>query len=250
MGSGNRPIGNTVAVDVEIAAEVLAGIEIFGAHHFAAIVATAIVPVERLTEVIVHSDVEVGHDEHRGLQSFGQIESLRAESEALVGIFGEQQHVLGIAVRSVGAGQQVGLLGARRHSGRRSAALDVEDHRRHFGKIRQPEELLHQRDAGAGSRGEGACAVPRGADDHADRRQLVFSLDDGVTRHAVIGVGAVLAAIAAERLDDRRRRGDRVPRGNRRAAINGAEAAGVVAVDEDALADAVRTLDAQADRAG
>ena len=49
-----------------------------------------------------------------------------------------------------------------------------------LGEIGEAEELLHQRDAGAGGRGEGARAVPGGADHHADRGELVLGLDDGV----------------------------------------------------------------------
>ncbi len=75
--------------------------------------------------------------------------AMRAELEALGRILREQQHVLGVAVRGIGAGQDVGLLRARRHAGRRPAALHVEDHRRDFGEIGEAEELLHQRDAGA-----------------------------------------------------------------------------------------------------
>jgi hypothetical protein len=120
---------------------------------------------------------------------------------------------------------------------------------RHFGEIGEAEEFLHQRDAGAGGRRERPRAVPGGADHHADRGQFVLGLDDGVARHAVVGVGAVLAAITAEGFDHRRRGRDRIPGRHRGAAIHGTEAAGIVAVDEDLVADAVGTLDAQADRA-
>ena len=128
---------------------------------------------------IVHADVEVEHDEDRGLQAVGEVEGLGAEIEGLGRILGEQQHVLGVAVRGVGAGDEVGLLRARRHAGRRAGALHVEHHGRNFGEIGEPEEFLHQRDAGAGGGGEGAGAVPGRADHHADRGQLVLGLDDG-----------------------------------------------------------------------
>jgi hypothetical protein len=72
------------------------------------------------------------------------------------------------------------LLGARRHAGGGAAALHVEDHRRDFGEIGEADELLHQRDAGTGGGGEGARAVPAGADDDADRGQFVLGLHDGV----------------------------------------------------------------------
>src|SRR6185369_8892606 len=48
---------------------------------------------------------------------------------------------------------------------------------------------------------------------------------------------------------ERRRRGNRIPRGDGRAAIDGAECRGRVAVDEDALADGVTARDRESDRA-
>ena len=79
----------------------------------------------------------------------------------------------------------IALLRAGRHAGRGAGALHVEDHRRDFGEIGEPQEFLHQRDAGAGGRGEGARAVPGGADHHADGGELVLGLDDRVFGLAV-----------------------------------------------------------------
>jgi hypothetical protein len=110
----------------------------------------AVVPGERLAQAIVHADVEVGHDEDGVCSRSARSKALRAELEALGGSSGKQQHVLGVAVRGIGAAQQVRLLRARRHAGRRAAALHVEDHRREFGEVGEADELLHQRDAGAG----------------------------------------------------------------------------------------------------
>ncbi len=248
VGARYRAPGNAIAIDIEIAAEILARIQHLGGHHLAAIVAATVVPVEGLAQAIVHADIQIEQDKHRRLQAVSQVEGLGTEREALVGVFGKQHHVLGIAVRSVGAGNQVRLLGARRHAGRRAAALHVEDHRRHFGKVGQAEKLLHQGNARAGCRGEGARPIPRGADHHADRGQFVLGLDDGITRHAIIGICPVLAAVAAEGLDHRGRRRDRIPGSHRGPAIHGAQAAGIVAVDEDLVADAVRALHTQADR--
>ena len=62
-----------------------------------------------------------------------------------------------------------------------------------FGEIGEADELLHQRDAGAGGGGEGARAVPAGADHHADRGELVLGLDDGVLGLAGLRIDAQLA---------------------------------------------------------
>ena len=187
MRAGIGAVGDAVAVDVEIAAELLAGVEHLGGHHLAAVVFAGVVPCERMAEPVVHADVEVEHDEDRRLQAVGEVEGLRAELERLLRILGEQQHVLGVAVRGIGAGDDVALLRARRHAGRGAGALHVEQHRGDLGEIGEAEELLHQRDAGAGGGGEGARAVPGGADHDADRGQLVLALDDGDVLFLVSG---------------------------------------------------------------
>ncbi len=98
----------------------------------------------------------------------------------------------GVAVRGVGAHQEVALLRARGHAGRRADALHVDDHRRDLGVVRQADELAHQRDAGARRRRERARAGPAGADHHADRRELVLGLEDRVAVLARSRVHAVL----------------------------------------------------------
>ena len=170
------------------------------------------------------------------------------ELEAFVRVFREQQHVLGVAVRGVGAGEDVGLLRARRHAGRRAAALHVDDRDRDLGEIGQADELGHQRDARARGRGERARAVPAGADDHADRGDLVLGLHDRVAVLAGVRIDAELLAVLLERLGQRRRRRDRIPGAHRRAAVDAAERGGGVAVDEDPVADRVGVPHAQAER--
>ena len=197
---------HAVAVDVEIAAEFAPGFEIGRRHHLAAIELARIVPTEWRGETGVHADVEIEHDENRRLQPLGQVERERAEFEGLAGAVGQQQHMLGVAVRSEGAGQHVRLLRARRHAGRGPAALDVEHHRRNFGEIGEAEKLLHQRDARPGRRGEGAGAVPAGADHHADRGDLVLGLNDRVALLAGRLVDPQPRAILLERLGERGRR--------------------------------------------
>ena len=153
--------------------------------------------------MLVHADLEIEQHEDRSLQSVGEVEGLRRELESLAGILREQHHVLGVAVGRVGAVEHIGLLVAGRHAGGRPGALYIEDHRGNFGEIAEPDEFLHQRDAGARGRGEGAGAVPAGADDDADRGDLVLALDDGVFLLLVIGVGAQLGTVAGEGVGER-----------------------------------------------
>ena len=138
-------IGNAVAIDIKVTPEILAGFELGGGHHLAAVHAPRVVPHQRFAQAVVHADVEVGHQEHRRLQTVGQVEALRAELETLMWVFGEQQHVFGVAVGGVGAADHVSLLGARRHAGARPAALHVDDGDRDLGEVREADELGHQR---------------------------------------------------------------------------------------------------------
>ena len=197
---------------------------------------------------MVHADIEVEHDEDRRLQPVGEVEGGGGELERLGRVLGKQQHVLGVAVRGVGAGDDVGLLRSRRHAGRGAGPLHVENHRGYFREIGEAEELLHQRDAGAGGGGEGARAVPGRADHDADRGELVLGLHDG--EFVLFGrrIDAHALAVARERLGERRRRRDRIPGADRRAAIDGAQGGGRIALDEDAVADRVGALEPQPDR--
>ena len=188
----------------------------------------------------IHADVEIEHDEDRRLQPLGEIEGARAaNSNASAGPSGMQQHMLGVAVRGEGAGEEVRLLRAGRHAGRGAAALHVEDDDRNFGEIGEAEEFLHQRDARPGRRREGARAVPAGADRDADRGDLVLRLDDRVVLLARRLVDAEARAVALERFGERGRGRDRIPGANRRPAIDRAEPGGEIAFDQDAVADRV-----------
>ena len=93
---------------------------------------------------MVHADIEIEHDKDRGLQPFGEIERVGCEFESLGGVFREQQHMLGVAMRGISANQDVALLGACRHAGRRTGALHVHDHGRDLGEVGEADELLHQ----------------------------------------------------------------------------------------------------------
>ncbi len=204
MRAGIGAVGDAVAVDVEIAAEVAAFLEHLRRHHLAAVVLLGIVPLQRAAQPVIHADVEIEHQEDRGLQPLGEVERGGGELERLRRILREQQHVLGVAVRGIGAGDHVALLGAGRHAGRGAGALDVHDHGRDLGEIGQADEFGHQRDARTRGRGEGPRPVPGRADHDADRGQFVLALHDGVFRLAGLGIVAILLAVAGEGFRDRR----------------------------------------------
>src|SRR2546429_5385747 len=73
----------------------------------------------------------------------------------------------------------------RSHAGGGTDTLDVENHRRHFRVVRQSQELVHERDAGARGGGESAGAVPHRADHHADRKSTRLNSSHGYISYAV-----------------------------------------------------------------
>ena len=249
MGAGVGAVGDAVAVHVEITTEVLARLQLLGAHDLAAIVAPGVVPFERIAQARIHADIQIGHHEHRRLQAVGEVQRLRGELEAFFRILGKQQHVLGVAVRGVGGRDDVRLLRARGHAGGRAAALHIDDSHWNLGEVGKPDELAHERDPRTGGGGEGARAVPAGAGDNPDRGELVFGLHDGELVLAARLIHAQPLAVALERLCDRRGRRDRVPGAHRGAAVHRAQRRRAVAFHEDLLAHRVGALHAQADRA-
>ena len=96
--------------------------------------------------------------------------------------------------------QQVGLLGLRRHAGRRAGALDVEDQQRQLERDREPDRLLLQDDSRAGRSADAERAAEARAERRADRGDLVLGLE---------GANAEVL-VPRELLEDRRRGRDRV----------------------------------------
>ena len=196
----------------------------------------------------IHADVEIEHDENRRLQPLGEVEGARRELEGFARTVRDEEDMLGVAVRGEGAQEKIRLLGAGRHAGRRSAALDVEDDDRDLGEIGEPEEFLHERDARPRGRGEGARAVPASAHRHADGGDLVLGLDNGVVLPARRRIDAKPGAIALEGFGQRGRGGDRVPGADGRPAIDRAEASGEIALDQNAVADGAAAAHADVER--
>ena len=83
-----------------------------------------------------------------------------------------------IAVREECDREKVGLRRARGQSGGGAGALNVEDHARNLGVIAESGKLGHERDAGSGGGGHRARASPASAEHHADRGELIFSLNN------------------------------------------------------------------------
>src|ERR1700677_4690429 len=116
MRAGERAGRNAVAVNVSVAAKFARRFELLAAEHFAAVVGTRIVPLERGGEMRIHAYVEIQHDEHQRLQALSEIKRARAEFERLAWPVGDQEHMLGVAVRCEGCSEKVRLLGARWHA--------------------------------------------------------------------------------------------------------------------------------------
>ena len=96
---------------------------------------------------------------------------------------------------------------------------------------------------GPDGRGERACSGPRRAEHHPDRGELIFGLEHQVVVLPRVGVATKLGAVLGECVHERRRRGDRVPRGDRRPRVHAAERRRGVAVDEHRSLGRVHRLD-------
>ena len=105
MRAGQGAIGDAVAVDVQVTAEQFAGLQVLGGHDLAAVHARLSSHSNGLRQPVVHADFQVEHDEDRCLQPVREVERQRAEFEALVRVFRDQQHMLGVAMGGIGAGQ-------------------------------------------------------------------------------------------------------------------------------------------------
>ena len=230
---------NAIFIDIQIPPEVRAGVQHVARHDFATVVGARFVPRERRGEALIHADIEIGHHKDWRLQPISKIQGRRGMLETLMRIFGKQQDVFGVAMRRVGAGEHVGLLRSRGHSGGGSAALDIDDRDGDFGEVGEPEELGHQRNARAGSRGERARAIPARADHDADGGNFIFGLHDRVAILPGLGIDAILPAIFLESFRQRGRGRDRIPRTHRRATVNTAQSGCGVAVDENLVANIV-----------
>ena len=232
MLARQRAVRDAVAVHVQVAIEGFHFLKLLGAQDLAAVGPVPVVPGQLLAHPVVHAQVQVRKHDHRRLQPLGQVEGRCRHFKALFRGGGEEQNVTRVAVRGIGAGQDVALLRAGRHAGGRTDALHVEQDRRNLRVVAVTEELRHQRDARARGGRKGARAVPSGAQHHADRGQFVFGLYHAVIAGVVFG-GAEAAAKAAKRVHQRSGRRNRVPGAERGAGINAAQGRRRVAVDDD-----------------
>jgi hypothetical protein len=96
--------------------------------------------------------------------------------------------------------------------------------------------------------GVNARAGPRGADDDTRRGKLVLGLHHADAVLLRVRVAPVAVAVALERVHERRRGRDRIPRAHRRARVDAAERGGGVAVDHDELVGEVHLLEADRQR--
>ena len=147
--AGDRAVRDAVAVHVAVAREFADALERVGIQQLAARDRLGRI-VEGVRHPRVHAQVEVRHHEDRRLHVLGEVERVHRHRVALGDRAGQQQRVLGVAVRQEGRGQDVLLTGPGRETGGWPAPLDVEDHGRDFGVVAKAGELRHQRNAGTG----------------------------------------------------------------------------------------------------
>src|SRR5579863_10271220 len=119
-------------------------VELFRTQYASAVGPVGIVPGKLRRYPVIHTDVEIAEHEDRRLEALGKIKALRGELKTLGGIGGEEQNMFGVAMRGVGALENVALLRAGGHPRGRADALDIDHDDGDFRVVREPEQFVHQ----------------------------------------------------------------------------------------------------------
>jgi hypothetical protein len=123
-------------VEVEVAPEALAGLEVLVREHLAAVEAResshvsgshsrSFMPMSR------SSSTKMGV-----CRPVGEVEGDGRHLEAFPRVLGEEEHVLGVAMGRIRAPTARRTAGCAWHPGRGAGALHVEDHRGNLGEVR------------------------------------------------------------------------------------------------------------------
>ena len=124
-------------------------------------------------------EVAVGEQHHRRAVGDRDPGRLDGGVEAVARRLRRHDRDRGLAVAAEHRLQQVGLLGLGRQSGRRAAALDVDDQQRQLGHHGQADRLGLERDARPGGGGDAERAGERRADRGTHAGDLVLGLQRG-----------------------------------------------------------------------
>ena len=139
--------------------------------------------------------------------------------------------------------KNIPLAGSSRETGGRADTLDIPDHRRHLGKVGQPDKFGHQGNSRSRGRSHGAGAGPACSDRHSKSGKLIFRLHNGKRRFPGLRVDPILLHVIDHLLDQRTRRSDRIPGHDRASAKHGAQSGGGIALDNDFALSLVHPLD-------
>src|SRR5205085_10431554 len=120
--------GNIIFIFIGVAVELGDVFKLIGAEYAATVRSIGVIPAEAWHNPVVHPDIEVRHHNHRCLKPFGQVERFYGEFEALRRVGRKQKNVFRIAMRSVGALQEICLLRAGWHSCRGTYSLNIDDY--------------------------------------------------------------------------------------------------------------------------
>ena len=169
------------------------------------------------------ADHLVEQQDDRRAVGFGQVEGLHGYGKDVLVVRGRQGDDRMVAVRAPAGLVNVALAHVGGNAGGRSAALHVGDHAGDLGHDGVPQSLLHQRKPRAARGRHGLAAGQRGADDGAQRGDLVLHLDE---------LAADLRQAVGQEFGDFGRGGDRVARKKIEPRVQGSLHAGFVALNE------------------
>jgi hypothetical protein len=146
-------------------------------------------------------EVAVGQQQNRGPVRERDPGRLHGRVEALAGVGGRDDRDGRLAVAAEHRLEEVGLLGLRRQTGGRTAALDVHDDERELHAHRETDGLALQGDPRARGRGHREVAAEGGTERRPDAGDLVLGLEGADPEVLVPG----------QLVEDVARRRDRVP---------------------------------------
>src|SRR5688572_2063692 len=82
-------------------------IKLLRGEDLASIEAARVVPLKRFSNVVVHAEIEIGHDDHRCLQLLGQIECSGCHLKTFFRTSRKEQRMFRVTMRGIGGKKNI-----------------------------------------------------------------------------------------------------------------------------------------------
>ena len=78
-------ITDCVTIDIEVATKLYTVLKLFCGEHLAAVILVVVIPGQRLRHIVIHAEIEVGHQDDWRLQALCQIKGQGTKIKTLLG---------------------------------------------------------------------------------------------------------------------------------------------------------------------